>query len=105
MKKTFIIIVMVLSFNMQMMAQETPSPKIIFEETFFHFDTIIQGSDGGGMFSNSSMKVMLHCLSHQHFHPADVSFQITKNYVEDQWCCNRASGRQKAIKIQVVIIF
>lgn len=50
MKKLFIILSIIIGTTMQFFAQETISPKIVFQETTFDFDTIMQGSDGEHIF-------------------------------------------------------
>lgn len=51
MKKVLIIILAILAINGKTKAQETDTPKIVFEETVFDFDTITQGSDGEHAFT------------------------------------------------------
>lgn len=50
MKKTLIIITIILTSSLQINAQESLNPKIAFEETIFDFDTIMQNSDGEHVF-------------------------------------------------------
>lgn len=50
MKKLFIILSITIGTTLQFFSQETISPKIIFQETTFDFDTIMQNSDGEHIF-------------------------------------------------------
>lgn len=50
MKKSIIIVTIILAVFLQMSAQKTQGPKIAFEETVFNFDTIMQNGNGEHVF-------------------------------------------------------
>ena len=50
MKQLIISILLLVAIGFQIKAQEAASPKIVFEETVFNFDTIVQNSDGTHVF-------------------------------------------------------
>ncbi|MBR5911253.1 MAG: DUF1573 domain-containing protein [Bacteroidales bacterium] len=50
MKKSIIIVTIILAVFLQMSAQKTQGPKIAFEETVFDFDTIMQNGNGEHVF-------------------------------------------------------
>lgn len=50
MKKSIIIAMIILAATLQMSGQEAAAPKIVFEETVFNFDTIVQNSNAEHVF-------------------------------------------------------
>ena len=50
MKKAFIIATIILAATLQMSAQESATPKIVFEETVFNFDTIVKNGNAEHVF-------------------------------------------------------
>lgn len=50
MKKAIIIATVLFAAILQMTAQETAAPKIVFEETVFNFDTIMQNGEAEHVF-------------------------------------------------------
>ena len=50
MKKTIIIAMIILAATLQMSGQEAAAPKIVFEETVFNFDTIMQNGNAEHVF-------------------------------------------------------
>ncbi|MDO4803117.1 MAG: DUF1573 domain-containing protein [Prevotellaceae bacterium] len=54
MKQLLISILFLVIIGFQAKAQEAASPKIVFEETVFDFDTIVQNSDGTHVFHFSN---------------------------------------------------
>ena len=50
MKKTIIIAMIILAATLQMSGQEAAAPKIVFEETVFNFDTIMQNGSAEHVF-------------------------------------------------------
>ena len=54
MKQSIISILLLFAIGFQAKAQEAASPKIVFEETVFNFDTIVQNGDGTHVFHFSN---------------------------------------------------
>lgn len=54
MKQLIISILLLAAIGFQAKAQEVASPKIVFEETVFYFDTIVQNADGTHVFHFSN---------------------------------------------------
>ena len=50
MKQLIISILLLVAIGYEVKSQEVASPKIVFEETIFNFDTIVQNSDGTHVF-------------------------------------------------------
>ena len=50
MKKTIIIAMIILAATLKMSGQEAAAPKIVFEETVFNFDTIMQNGNAEHVF-------------------------------------------------------
>lgn len=50
MKKAIIIATIILAATLQVLAQEAAAPKIVFEETVFSFDTIMQNGNADHVF-------------------------------------------------------
>ena len=55
MKKAIIIASILLAATLQMGAQEAAAPKIVFAETIYNFDTIIQNGNGEHVFHFTNM--------------------------------------------------
>lgn len=54
MKQLIISILLLVAIGFQIKAQEAASPKIVFEENVFNFDTIVQNGDGTHVFHFSN---------------------------------------------------